>query len=308
VLKLNELGLAWTEAEKGCFRNDYFSPVKIPVIEHIPWAHCNLPIPPGILDKVIQIFRDKFAAGVYEHSDASYRSPWFCVKKKNGSLRIVHDLQPLNAITIHNSGIPPLADQLIESMAGHACYSMLDLFVGYDHRTLNIASRDLTTFQSPIGAVRLTTLPMGWTNAVAIFHEDVTFILEPEIPHVAWPFVDDCSIKGPATHFKTADGGYETLLENADIRKFIWQHLLDVHRILHRLSCTGATVSAKKLFVMVPEVVILGHKCNYEGRIPDDSKLARIRDWPPCKNLTDVQYTPSWAPLASCVYGSKTTL
>ena len=74
MLKVNELGLAWTEAEKGCFCNDYFSPVKIPVIEHVPWAHHNLPIPPGILGDVIQIFKDKFAAGVYEHSDTSYCS------------------------------------------------------------------------------------------------------------------------------------------------------------------------------------------------------------------------------------------
>ena len=74
---------------------------------------------------------------------------------------------------------------------------------------------------------------MGWTNAVAIFHEDVTFILEPKIPQVAWPYVDDCSIKGPAMCFETEDGGYKTLPKNPSIRKFIWQHLLDVHCILH---------------------------------------------------------------------------
>ena len=289
VLRVNELGLAWTEAEKGRFRDDYVSPIKIPVIEHVPWVQKNIPIPTGILDQVIQIFREKFAAGVYEHSDASYRSRWFCVAKKNGSLRLVHDLQPLNAVTVRNSGVPPLADQLIEAMAGRACYSMLDLFVGYDHRTLDVSSRDLTTIQSPIGALRLTCLPQGWTNAVAIFHEDVTFILEPEIPHVAWPFVDDCGIKGPASRFETEEGSYEVIPENAGIRKFIWQHLNDVHRILHRLGCAGATVSAKKLFVAVPEVVILGHKCNYEGRVPDDSKIARVRDWPSCKDISDVR-------------------
>ncbi len=27
-----------TEEEKGRFRDDYFSPVKIPVIEHVPWT------------------------------------------------------------------------------------------------------------------------------------------------------------------------------------------------------------------------------------------------------------------------------
>jgi hypothetical protein len=36
ILKLNECALAWTEAEKGQFHDEYFSPIKIPVIEHIP--------------------------------------------------------------------------------------------------------------------------------------------------------------------------------------------------------------------------------------------------------------------------------
>jgi hypothetical protein len=72
ILKLNEFGLAWMEDEKGCFRDDYFSPVKIPIIEHVPWAHHNIPIPTGILNEVIQIFKDKFMASIYEHSYASY--------------------------------------------------------------------------------------------------------------------------------------------------------------------------------------------------------------------------------------------
>ena len=155
------------------------------------------------------------------------------MKKKNGSLCLVHDLQPLNAITVRNSGVPPLTDQLIKGMAGRSCYSMLDLFVGYDHRTLNVTLRDLTTIQSPISTLQLTCLPQGWTNVVAIFHEDVTFILESEIPHVTWPFVDDCSIKGPASRFETEDRGYEAIPENPGICKFIWQHLNDIHRILH---------------------------------------------------------------------------
>ncbi|KIK34348.1 hypothetical protein CY34DRAFT_30835, partial [Suillus luteus UH-Slu-Lm8-n1] len=48
VLMNNELALAWDESEKGRFRDDYFPPVIIPTIEHVPWAHCQPPIPPGI--------------------------------------------------------------------------------------------------------------------------------------------------------------------------------------------------------------------------------------------------------------------
>ena len=90
----------------------------------------------------------------------------------------------------------------------------------------------------------------------------MTFILEPEISHVAWPFVDNYSIKGLATCYKTGNGAYKTLANNPGIHKFIWQYLLDIHCILHYLYCASATISAKKLFITMLEVIILGHKCN----------------------------------------------
>jgi hypothetical protein len=102
------------------------------------------------------------------------------------------------------------------------------------------------------------------------------------------PFVDDTSIKGPATCYKTKDGGYETIPANLQICRFVWEHLNDIHHILHRFLCAGATISAKKIAIAIPEVTILGHKCNYEGHIPNNSKIAKIRDWPECKSLTNV--------------------
>ena len=262
--------------------------MKIPTVSHTPWVHKNIPIPTGLLDKVIDMFKEKIAAGVYEPSNALYRSRWFCVPKKNGSLWLVHDLQPLNAVTIRNAAVPPLVDQFVEGIAAHSCYSMLDLLVGYDHRTLDIASRDLTSFQSPLRALHNTTLPQGSTNAVAIFHGDVTFILEPKIPNVAKPFLDDTVVMGPCSRYETPEGGYETTPDNPGMRRFIREHLSDVHRVLHRLRHAGATVSAKKIFLAVPEVIVLSHKCTYEGHIPDDSKVAKVRTWLPCKTVSDV--------------------
>jgi hypothetical protein len=176
----------------------------------------------------------------------------------------------------------------VESVAARACYSMLNIFVGYDHQKLDISSHDLTSFQTPLGAFRCTVLPQGATNVVAIFHGDVTFILEPEIPHVAKAFVDDTAIRGPASRYEMADGRYETIPTNPGIRRFIWEHLNDVHCVIHRLGHAGATVSAPKLFIAAPEVIILGHKCNYNGQIPDESKTAKIKTWPVCKSITDV--------------------
>ena len=170
------------------------------VIPHIPFIEHNFPIPPGIYKEVCAIIRKKIASGVYESLNSSYRSQWFCVLKKDGkSLCIVHSLEPLNRITIKHSGVPPIPDHLAEQFAGRSCGAMLDLFVGYDERLIAKSSQDYTTFQTPFSTLRLVTLPMGWTNSVPIFHDDVTYILQPEVPHLTISYIDDVPVKGPVS-------------------------------------------------------------------------------------------------------------
>ena len=135
----------------------------------IPWAYTNIPIPPGLREKVVDLLKEKVEAGVYEPSQSSYRSRWFCVLKKNGKLRIVHDLQPLNGVTIRDAGLPPILDAFVEPFAGRQCYSAFDLHWGFDARKIHPTSRDLTAFMSPLGLLRLTSLPMGFTNSPAEF-------------------------------------------------------------------------------------------------------------------------------------------
>ena len=58
-------------------------------------------------------------AGVYEPSNSSYQSKWFCVLKKDRkSLRIVHSLELLNEVTIAHSGLLPATEELAEGFAG----------------------------------------------------------------------------------------------------------------------------------------------------------------------------------------------
>ena len=97
------------------------------VISHIPWTKTNIPIPLGIKERVVQLLREKIAAGLYEPSQASYRSKWFCVLKKNGKLRIVHNLQPLNEISIKTAGAPSILNDFVEPYAGRLYYTVLNL-------------------------------------------------------------------------------------------------------------------------------------------------------------------------------------
>ncbi len=92
-------------------------------------------------------------------------------------------------------------------------------------RKLADVSRDLTTFQTPLGTLRLTSIPMGYTNSMQIQHGDITYLLRDEIPDFTIPFVDDIPVKGPPTRYELPNGGYEVIPENPGMRRFVWEHL-----------------------------------------------------------------------------------
>ena len=90
-----------------------------PCHSNIPWVRQNIPIPPRIHDKVIRIIKEKIKIGIYERSNSSYQSKWFCVLKKDGKfLRIIHDFQPLNAVTIQDLGAPPILKFYADNLGG----------------------------------------------------------------------------------------------------------------------------------------------------------------------------------------------
>jgi len=146
----HDTAFAWTDDERGAFNPAYFNPIEIPHVAHTPWAFRQGPIPRGILNDVTKIIEDKWRSGVYEPSSSSYNSRWFCVFKKDGkSLRLVHSLEPLNAVTVKNAALPPYTDVVAEDFAGRSIYTTLDLYVSFDQRQLHPSSRDMTTFNTP---------------------------------------------------------------------------------------------------------------------------------------------------------------
>ena len=289
ILKMHEDALAWDKLMCGTFNPEYFPPIIMPVIEHIPWVEKNFPIPAGLQEEVIRMVKEKIDTGTYEFSNSSYWS-WFFVlpKKQPGALRIVHDLQLLNCVTIKESGVPPTMDEIIEETCRRQIYSVLDALVGYDHQLIDEWSRDLTTFQSPLGSLQLTVLPMGWTNSVSVFHGHITFILQDETPEKARPFIDDIACQRPRTTYPDLSGEPTRISKYTEVWKFVFEHLQDLNCILHQLWLTGVTISAKKLSLCVPEVTILGHRCTQDGRIPDDAHVWKVLKWPNCSNLTEV--------------------
>ena len=284
ILADRESALAFTDNERGTFNREYFPDYVIPVIEHTPWVQAPIPIPKAIEGRVAKILESHFGSGRYEQSCSAYRSPVFPVQKKNGDLRLVHDLQSLNAVTIRDAALPPRPDDFAESFVGYACYGVADLFSGYDARTLDVRSRDLTTFQCMGVSGRCTVLPQGATNAVSDFVRCTRHILAEEEPDYARIFVDDCGIKGPKTRYDD-----ESIPDNPGIRRFVYEFFTTFDRIFARFQIAGVTVSGFKLVPYTELVHLVGCDVSHAGWHLHHGIVSKVLKWPYPTNVSEVR-------------------
>ncbi|MBW0580753.1 hypothetical protein O181_120468 [Austropuccinia psidii MF-1] len=123
-------------------------------------------------------------------------TPVFCVAKSNGKLKIDNYLQDLNEVKIEDAGLPPHIEEFVDAFSGRACYRLGYIMGGYYERELDISTRPLTTFETPLGRIQLTRLPQGETNSVAVYQAQMTWILQEEIPENVQTFIYDAGIKG----------------------------------------------------------------------------------------------------------------
>ncbi len=102
----------------------------------------------------------------------------------------------MNQVTIRDANMPPLSDEFVESFAGCQMASIIDFFSGYDQVELDVRSRDIIAFQTPLRLLQMTRLPQGAINSPVQFIQIVTKILQKLIPHNCDPFMDDVGVKG----------------------------------------------------------------------------------------------------------------
>ncbi|KNZ74850.1 hypothetical protein J132_05951 [Termitomyces sp. J132] len=97
---------------------------------------------------------------------------------------------------------------------------------------------------------------MGWTNSVPIFHNDITFILQPEIPHNVLSFIDDVGAKGPKD-WKIVNGKTAKHPTNPNICLALWEFFELLNRVLQWMKYCGGTFSGHKLVLCTPTFKIL---------------------------------------------------
>lgn len=167
-------------------------------------------------------------------------------------------MRPVNDATVHDNYPLPISEELLERMAGHKYYTILDLKSGFWQIPLTKGSILKVTVTTSMGPRSYTVAIMGLKNSPACFQRCMDEVLDGLTDTVCCIYLDDCSI--PSDDFD--------------------EHMSGLEQVLDRLMDANLALNAPKCKFAVPEVVFLGHMCNAEGLAPVQDKVEKVNAWP----------------------------
>jgi hypothetical protein len=182
-------------------------------------------------------------------------SPWGCpalfVKKKDQSLSLCVDYQPLNAITIQNKYPLPRIDIPFDQLASAKVFSKVYLHSGYHQ--IKICPKDVlkTAFSTRYGLYEYLVMSFGLTIAPAHFMYLMNSVFMLELDKFVVVFIDDIWV------YSKNEAEHEQHL------RIILQRLCD-HQLYSNFS---------KCSFWLKEVPFLGHVISTEGIALDPSKV-----------------------------------
>jgi hypothetical protein len=122
-------------------------------------------------------------------------SPWGCpalfVKKKDQTLRLCVDYQPLNVITIKKKYPLPPINILFYQLTDAKVFSKVDLRSGYHQIKIHLKDVPKTVFSTRYGLYEYLVMSFGLTNALAHFMYLMNFVFMPELDKFVVVITDD---------------------------------------------------------------------------------------------------------------------
>src|SRR5712672_3716053 len=225
-----------------------------------------------ILDEYLT---DNLEKGYIVASSSRYGSPTFTVKKKDGTLRIVHDYRKLNEYTVLDVTPLPKISSILEELRGKSLFSKFDIRAGYNNIRVLAEDTYKTGFKTNKGLFEWIVMPFGLCNAPATFTRMLNEVFRPiyaKYPGLFRHYMDDVIIMTP--------------LDQKELHTEIAHMFFDI------LEKYSLYLKPAKCEFFQTEVDYLGiHVKNGELMI-DPAKLAGIRDWPTTlKNVKEVRST-----------------
>jgi hypothetical protein len=219
------------------------------------------------MEELKKQLNDLLNHGFIRPSTSPYGSPVLFTKKKDGELRMCVDYRALNKQTVQNKYPLPRIDQLMDQLQDATIFSKLDLRSGYHQIRIEEDDIHKTAFRTRYGLYEFLVLPFGLTNAPATFMRLMNDIFRDELDSCVIIYLDDILI----------------------FSKDPQQHIVDLEKILAKLRAEKLYAKLSKCEFYKNELKFLGHVVSADGIKADPDKIRSIIEWPPLRNINDVQ-------------------
>ena len=211
--------------------------------------------------------KEQLAKGWLDVSTSAFGAPVLFVPKPDGTLRMCIDYRELNRITVKNKYPLPRIDDLMDNLSGASCFSSLDLTSGYHQLVLNEKDRQKTAFNTHFGKYEYKVLPMGLSNAPAVFQAAMNKVFGSLLNKCVCVYLDDILIFS-----KTPE-----------------EHLRHVEQVLTILRDNNLKAKRAKCEFFKPELKFLGHIVSAGGMRPDPAKVEAVTAWPTPVSVYEVR-------------------
>ena len=224
-------------------------------------------IPFALQTKVQSKIRELLEGDIIEEvqGPTGWASPVVVIPKSNGDVRLCVDMRQANKAVRRQRYPMPTVDETLEKVNGSACFSKLDLKMGFHQLVLGEDSRHITTFVVDAGVYRFKRLMFGISSAPELYQ------------HVIQQVIACC----PGT-INIAD---DIIAYGATVA----EHDRNIHRLLARLKECGLTVNPAKRSFRQDKITFFGFRLSASGVQPTPDKIAAVSSAPPPKDASEVR-------------------
>ena len=224
-------------------------------------------IPPPQIDEVCAHLKMMLDAGVIQLS-CSWCNAVVLVRKKDGSLRFCIDFRRLNTLTFKDSHPLPHICETLESLAGAAHYSTIDMNSGFWQVPMDEESKQYTAFTlGSMGLYECESMPFGLCNDPPTFQRLILNCLGELNLTYCLIYLDDIIIFSQTEE----------------------EHLEWMCVVFDRFREHGLKLKPSKCEVFKTEINYLAHHLSKRGVLPSKKNLEAIAQCLPPDTYTKVK-------------------